>query len=88
LEFHFIQLKLRFAFNRGAQHFQTNLRRRRLQIELVWGSRGGNEEESVEPKRFNCLASEDQMPVMDRIERSAKDADSFQDFISSDGRAN
>ena len=28
------------------------------------------------------------MPVMDRIERSAKDANSFQDFISSDGRAN
>lgn len=87
MELHFIQLKARFALQRSLQHFQTKLRRCQFPVEFMGRSRGGNEEEPVEPERFDRLLSQDQMPVMDRIECSAKDANSFQDFTFSDGRA-
>jgi len=88
LELHFVQLKPRLALKRSLQHFQTNLGRRQLPVDFVGRSRRGNEEEPVEPECFNRLLSQDQMPVMDRIECSTKDANSFQDFTSGDGRAN
>ena len=78
LEFQIIALKARFSFDRSAQHFQTNIRRRSAKIDLMWGPRGRNEDQLVKTKCFDCFASEDQMPVMDRIEGSAENANSFQ----------
>jgi hypothetical protein len=82
LEFQIIGLKSRFALNGSAQHFPANIRRRRLKVGLVGRPRGGNKDQLIKPKRFDCLAPKDQMPVMDRIEGSAENANSFHIILS------
>jgi hypothetical protein len=47
----------------------------------VWRRRSGNKDQPVEAKHVNCLTPEDQMPVVDRIEGSTENANSFQNFI-------
>lgn len=78
LKFHWIESKTRFAFDRGAQHFQTDIRRRELLIQFMRGSSGRDKDNFFEIERFERVARQNQMSVMDRVESAAKDADLFQ----------
>ena len=76
-----VESETRFAFYRRAQHLQPDSRRRRFPLEFVGRERGRNEEHAVEFQRFDRIARQDQMPVMNRIESAAEDADLFQAIL-------
>jgi hypothetical protein len=78
LEFHRIESKTRLAFDRSAQHFQTDIGCRELLIQLVGRSGGLNKDNFFEIERFECVARQNQVSVMDRIEGATEDADLFQ----------
>ena len=78
LEFHRIEFKTRLAFDRSAQHFQTGIGCRELLIQFMGRSGGRNKDNCFEIERFERIARQYQVPVMDRVERPAEDADLFQ----------
>ena len=61
-----------------AQHFQAHRRRSRWRVEFVWRARGGHEDHLSQLQLLERLASQDEMGVMDRIERAAVYADALQ----------
>ena len=78
LEFHRIESKTRLAFDRSAQHFQTDIGCRELLIQFVGRSGGRNKDNCFEIERFEGFARQNQVTVMDRIEGATEDADLFQ----------
>ena len=77
-EFHRIESKTRLAFDRSAQHFQTDIGRRQLLIQFVGRSGSRNKDNCFKVERFERCARQNQMTVMDRIEGATEDADLFQ----------
>ncbi len=76
-QFHSSSRKSRFTFNRSAQHFQADIGAARASLEFVRRSGGRDKITLSSSKCFDRLTRQDQMPVMDRIECSAEDANSF-----------
>src|SRR5688572_9542385 len=74
-QFERIDGEVRVAFDRGAQHLQANGGRRRLLLQLVGRKRGRNENQARELQRFDRFAGQDQVPMVNRIESAAEDAD-------------
>ena len=78
LQLHPIESKKRLAFNRSAQHFQTNVSCCRLPIQLVRGEGGRDENQCLELQLLGGIAREEQVSVMNRIEGAAEDTNLFQ----------
>ena len=74
----FIYFKLRLAFDRRLQHFQSYFAARDRSGLLQRGNRRWNQDDLVKLERFNRFASENQMRVMDRVEGAAIDRDLLQ----------
>jgi hypothetical protein len=77
-QLHGVQAKLRFAFDGGAQHFHADLRGRRLLRKFVRRDRSRNEDQAIQIELLHGITCQDQMPVMNRIESAAENADLFQ----------
>jgi len=77
LQFAIIYLKLRFAFDRAAQHLQTGFRCR-YRIVFMRGKARRNKNDSFERESFQSEARQNQMGVMRRIESAAVNADLLQ----------
>ena len=73
-----IEAETRLVLDRGPQHFDASVCGGRSLFEFVRRERGGNEEQLVELELFDGITRQNQMPVMNRIERAAEDADLFQ----------
>lgn len=80
-QFHSVETEKRLAFDRGAQHLQTNGRRRWFSFELMGRDRGRDKDHRFELQFFERVADKDQVTVMDRVERAAEDADFFQAIL-------
>ncbi len=74
----FIGFKLRLAFDRRLQHFQSYFATRDRSGLLQRGNRCRHQDDFVEVERFNHFAGENQMRVMDRVEGAAIDRDLLQ----------
>ena len=74
-----IETELRLALDGRAQHFDAEIRRGRCLVELVRRDRRGDEEQLVQLELFDRVTRQDEMRVMNGIERTAEDADLFQD---------
>ena len=75
LQLALVDAEPRFARDRRAQHLEPHRGRRRLLVQLVRRDGCRDEDDFLELQRLQCLAREDQMRVMNRIERAAVDAD-------------
>ena len=73
-----IEAEPRFALDGGPDHLDAGVRGRGVSIELMRRNRGGNEKQFLQLKLFNRVTRQNQMPVMEGIERPAEDADLFQ----------
>ena len=77
LEFHRIESKTRLAFDRGAQHFQTNIGWCELLLQFVRRRGGRDKDNFFEVEGFERIPRQNQVSVMDRIEGATENADFF-----------
>src|SRR6266404_1606955 len=77
-QFHCIQTKPWLPLDRGTQHFHANLGGRRRAPEFVGRDRGRDEDHALELQLLESIACQDEMRLMNRIERPAEYADLFQ----------
>src|SRR5206468_5579152 len=75
LEFKLINREVRLAFNRSFDHLETRGRFSRRDVQFVRRNRSGHKNEPIKLEFFERFACENQVRVMDRIKRTAVDAD-------------
>jgi hypothetical protein len=75
LKFLFVDRESRLVRNRGAEHFETDRRVGGLIGLLVRRDSGGHENDLLELQCFQRFTSQDQMGVVNRIERAAVNAE-------------
>ena len=80
-QFQAVDDEKRCAFDRGPQHFQSNLSGGRFPLELVGRDRGRDKDDRLEVQLLGRVACEKQMGVMNRVESAAEDADFFQTIL-------
>ncbi len=66
-----IDLETRLIGERGGEHLATEFRRGGGGCELVWGKAGGNEEHAIQLQRLQRVAREQEVAIVNGIERSA-----------------
>lgn len=86
LQFAIIQLKLRFALDRAAQHLQTDFRCRYRSV-FMGGKTRRNKNDSFERESLQSETRQNQVGVMHRIESAAVNADLLQFNKEGIGRA-
>lgn len=86
MQFAIVHLKLRFTFDRAAQHLQTGFRCRYRSLFMRRKARR-NKNDSFERESFQSEARQNQMGVMHRIESAAVNADLLQFNKEGIGRA-
>ena len=77
LQFAIVHLKLRFAFDRAAQHLQTGFRCRYRSV-FMRGKARRNKNDLFERESLQSEARQNQVGVMHRIESAAVNADLLQ----------
>ena len=73
-QFKIVDGKERLAFGGSGEHIQARLRLGWRHVELVRRNCGRHKDDPLELQLFERFAGEDQMPVMNRIERAAVDS--------------